>query len=114
MIGKNSFAQLNIDSCQAKAKTNYPLIKQYDLIEKSLEYTISNANKAYLPQISVNGIGAYIIAGFPTVSIPGQKPPEKENLQFIEKWTANLNIRLLLRESKSANDVLGEFDRDIG
>ena len=52
---------LNLDSCLLQAKNNYPLIKQYDLIAKSLEYTVSNANKAYLPQISVTGIGGYII-----------------------------------------------------
>lgn len=78
-----SIAQLNIDSCQAKAKANYPLIRQYDLISKSLEYTISNANKAYLPQVSLNGIGAFIISGFPSISLPGQPSPEKQNVQFI-------------------------------
>ncbi|MGB3074696.1 MAG: TolC family protein [Chitinophagales bacterium] len=83
MTGTNGFAQLNIDTCQAKAKANYPLIKQYDLIAKSLEYTISNANKAYLPQVSLNAIGAYIISGFPSVNIPGQEPTEPEKFQFI-------------------------------
>src|SRR5262249_18607899 len=52
--------QVNIDSCQSWAKTNYPLIKQYDLIEKSTEYTLSNANKAYLPQINLTAIAGYL------------------------------------------------------
>ena len=39
---------LTLDSCYNKARRNYPLIKQHGLIEKSTEYTISNANKAYL------------------------------------------------------------------
>lgn len=73
----------NLDTCHAKAVRNYPLIKQYDLIEKSKEYTISNANKAYLPQVSITGIGAYIISGLPTISLPNAKAPAKSDVQFI-------------------------------
>jgi len=56
---------LSIDSCQALAIRNYPLIKQYDLIEKTREYTLSNANKAYLPQVSLTAIEGYIFGGLP-------------------------------------------------
>lgn len=59
----SGMAQLTIGYCQEKARANHPLIEQYGLIEKSAEYTIANANKAYLPQLSVNGIGSYIISG---------------------------------------------------
>ncbi len=45
------FAQITIEECYRKAQANYPLIKQYDLIEKTREYNLSNANKGYLPQI---------------------------------------------------------------
>src|SRR5690348_6904312 len=76
-----AFAQLSIESCQEKAKTNYPLIKQYDLISKSVEYNISNANKAYLPQISVTGIGAYIFKGLPQTSLPGVPTKEPDKFQ---------------------------------
>lgn len=82
-----SFAQsaavLNIDSCYAMAERNYPLIRQYSLIEKTKEYTISNAGKAYLPQISITGIGAYIISGLPTIELPYSEPAEKHDVQFI-------------------------------
>lgn len=44
--------EITIEECYRKAQANYPLIKQYDLIEKSREYSVSNANKGYLPQIS--------------------------------------------------------------
>jgi len=81
-VGQAS-AGLTIDSCYAMAGRNYPLIRQYDLIEQSKEYTISNANKAYLPQISITGIGAYIISGLPTISLPNSPPSEKKDFQFI-------------------------------
>src|SRR4051812_32467505 len=78
-----AFGQLNIDTCQSKAKANYPLIKQYDLITKTTEYTVSNANKAYLPQISLTGIGGYIINGLPPASLPGKSAPEPVKFQLI-------------------------------
>ncbi len=54
------FAQsLNIDSCQAKAAQNYPQVKQFGLIEKTNEYNISNANKGYLPQLTLNARATY-------------------------------------------------------
>jgi outer membrane protein TolC len=72
---------LNIDSCYEKAKRNYPLIKQYALIDQSAEFTISNANKSYLPQLSLTGIGGYLIKGLPTIG-PGDES-SKEKVQFI-------------------------------
>jgi len=69
----NGYSQLKIESCQEKAKANYPLIKEYDLIAKSLEYTISNANKAWLPQLSVTGIAGYLIKGLPAMPGAGDK-----------------------------------------
>jgi len=76
-------AQMTIDECQEMAKANYPLIKQYDLIEQSTEYTLSNAGKAYLPQISITAIGGYIINGLPAISAPGQPAPDPSKLQMI-------------------------------
>ncbi len=52
-------AQHRIEDCYSKAQANYPLIKQYDLIEKTKEYTLSNAGKAYLPQISFSAKASY-------------------------------------------------------
>ena len=76
-------AQITINECQEMAKENYPLIKQYDLIEKSTEYTLSNAGKAYLPQVSLTAIGGYIINGLPTVSAPGQPASDPSKVQII-------------------------------
>lgn len=44
-------AQLDIDQCHDMARQQYPLIKQYDLLEKSEAYTLSNAMKAFLPEV---------------------------------------------------------------
>ena len=53
------FAQLSIEACYEKARANYPLIKQYGLIEKTKEYNLSNASKGYLPQVTFSAQATY-------------------------------------------------------
>jgi len=50
---------ITLDECQAKAKANYPLVKQYGLIEQTAQYNISNANKGYLPQFTLSAKATY-------------------------------------------------------
>ncbi len=50
---------LTLENCQEKAKVNYPLVKQYGLIEQTNQYNISNANKGYLPQLSLSVRATY-------------------------------------------------------
>lgn len=53
------FAQtLTLDECQKMARANYPVIKQYDMVETLRDYTVSNAAKGWLPQVNVQA-GAY-------------------------------------------------------
>lgn len=73
--------QISLDDCHEKARKNYPLIQQFDLIEQSKEYTLSNANKAYLPQLSVSVIGG-IIEGAPSFSAPGETA-SSDNMHLI-------------------------------
>ena len=47
-------AQLTLEECQRKAQDNYPLVTQYQLIRLSEEYSLANAAKGNLPQISLN------------------------------------------------------------
>jgi outer membrane protein TolC len=79
-----------LEECQEKARANYPLVKQYDLIEKSTEFTLSNASKAYLPQLSVTAIEGYIIKGLPAF-VPGAES-SKDKLQFIGIGQINQTI----------------------
>ena len=77
-----SFAQLSLDSCQTKARENFPLIQQFDLIDASKEMTLSNAGKNYLPNLDVTMIGG-VINGFPSFSAPGQEPASSSDLKAI-------------------------------
>lgn len=83
LLNATTTAQILIlDSCHSIAQKNYPLIKQYELIEQAKEYSISNANKAYLPQLNVTGIGGYIFGGFPNLG-PATAESNNENVKFI-------------------------------
>jgi outer membrane protein TolC len=50
---------ITLDICQQKARELYPLTKQYGLIEKTSEYNIANANKAWLPQVNFTAKATY-------------------------------------------------------
>ena len=48
-------AQLTLDECQRLAKENYPLLKRYEIIRQSTEYSVRSINCGYVPQLSLNG-----------------------------------------------------------
>lgn len=50
---------VTLDECQQLAQENYPLIKQYDLIRQTTDYTVSNISKGWLPQISAMAQATY-------------------------------------------------------
>jgi outer membrane protein TolC len=72
-------AQITISDCYSKAQANYPLIKQYGLIERSKEYNLSNAGKGYLPQITFSAKASYQseVTEVP-IPIPGVKGMNKD------------------------------------
>ena len=55
------FAQerLTLEHCYELAREHYPTVQQLDLIAKSKDYTLANANKAYLPQVSLSAQATY-------------------------------------------------------
>ena len=48
-----------LEDCQRAAEQNYPLIRQYDLIEKTTELTVTNIGKGWLPQVSASAQATY-------------------------------------------------------
>lgn len=74
-IANSQPASVTLDSCYSWAKKNYPLVKQYELISKSNQYTVENISKGYFPQININGQATYqsdvtqLPKGIPGVSV---------------------------------------------
>ena len=52
-------AQLTIERCQQLARENYPLIRQYGLIEQSSKYTLDNIKHSWLPQVNLSAQATY-------------------------------------------------------
>ena len=48
-----------LEECQRAAEQNYPLIRQYDLIEKTTNLTVANIGKGWLPQVSASAQATY-------------------------------------------------------
>ena len=59
MVALSAQAQLTLEQCYELARQNYPAIKQYALVEQSRDFTLQNAAKVWLPQVSVNGRASY-------------------------------------------------------
>ncbi len=54
LVGLMAQAQLTLDECRRLARANYPEIRQYDLVRQTEEYNLSNAARAWIPQLSLN------------------------------------------------------------
>ena len=48
-----------LEECQQAAEKNYPLIRQYGLIEKTTQLTVANIQKGWLPQVSASAQATY-------------------------------------------------------
>lgn len=74
---------ITLKECQQRARDNYPLIKQFELIESSKKYDVENLSKKYLPQIVLNAqasLQSEVIA-LP-IHIQGVEFPEKSKDQY--------------------------------
>lgn len=70
VLSRTSSAQtVTLEQVQAKARQQYPLVKQKDLIRQTKDITIENLNKGFLPQVTVSGQATYQ-SEVTTVKIP--------------------------------------------
>ncbi len=53
------FAQISLEECYGLAKNNYPQIKKADLITKTRDYSITNANMGYIPKVLFSAKASY-------------------------------------------------------
>ena len=79
---------LTIDQCYELAKKNYPLIRQKELLIKSMEFTIANAQTGYLPQVAIYAQATYQsdVTRVPLNGIPGIP-------YWAERFLSELNCR---------------------
>ncbi|MGK0364701.1 MAG: outer membrane protein TolC [Saprospiraceae bacterium] len=72
-----------IDECYLWSRDNFPLTKQMDIIDKTTQFTLSNASKANLPQINLNGQASYQsdVTSLP-IEIPNMEIPTIDKDQY--------------------------------
>lgn len=52
MTAPQHAAAETIDECLAMAEENYPLVRRYDLVEKTTQFTLANIAQGWLPQVN--------------------------------------------------------------
>jgi outer membrane protein TolC len=109
----SAHAQITLDSCQQKARENYPLIKRYGLIEQSKQYNLSNAAKGYLPQLQVNAKATYQsdVVSLP-LELPGVSVPSlpKEQYQAVVDLSQTLWDGGMIRSQKQVIQANSEIE----
>lgn len=109
-----AYGQLTLDACREKARDNYPLIRQYGLIDRSVEYNLSNASRGYLPQVSLMAKASYQsevteipinIPGIPAFSL------SKDQYQAVAEVTQVLWDGGAIRAQKQIIEQSAEVDR---
>lgn len=107
-------AQLTLEGCQHSAQTNYPLVRQYGLIEKAREYNLENAGKGYLPQFTISGKATYQsdVTKLP-VDVPGIdiKSMPKDQYQVMLEVLQNIWDGGDIRSKKQLTQATSEIDR---
>jgi len=105
-------AQLTLDQCRKKAQENYPLVRQYGLIEKSTEYNLSNASKGHLPQFALSGKATYqsdvteLPVKLPGVDLKGMSKDQYQLMLEVKQdiWDGG-EIRAKKQQLKASSDV---------
>lgn len=103
---------LTLEECRQKAQANYPLVVQYDLVEKSKEYNLGNASKGYLPQFSLTGKATYQsdVTGLP-IQLPDVniKALSKDQYQVMLELNQTLwdggDIRYQRKQIKATSEI---------
>lgn len=106
-------SSLSIDTCLAMAKRNFPLIKQYGLIEKSKEYSIDNANKGYLPQFNIAGQATYqsAVTQIP-ISLPNMDIPtiSKDQYRLYSEVSQPITDLFVVKDNKKLIETNAEVE----
>ena len=102
--------QIGIQKCYELARQNYPLIKQRDLINKTRDYSVSNAAKGYIPRLGLVGQATY---QSDVVEIPSPGIPALRKDQY--KVGAELNQTIydagVIKYVKQSSDINAEIQQ---
>lgn len=103
---------VTLEECQQKAQENYPLVRQYGLVEKTKEYNLENAGKGYLPQLALSAKASYqsevteLPVSIPGVNIKGMPKDQYQVLLELQQkiWDGG-GIRMQKKQTEAQADV---------
>lgn len=108
-------AQVTLEDCQRKTQANYPLVRQYDLIEQAKEFNLANASKGYLPQFALSAKATYqsAVTALP-VQIPGVdiKRLPKDQYQVMLELRQTIWDGGAIRSQKEMTKAASDVDRE--
>lgn len=104
---------LSLERCYQLAKQNYPLVKQMALIDKTRDYTLANASKGYLPQLTLAGQATYQseVTKIP-ISLPGMSVAElsKDQYRIYGEINQSLTDPFIINQQKALLKTGSETD----
>ena len=119
-IAIQSFADtLSLEQCYQLAAKHYPLTKQRDLIKKSSDYSVSNAAKGYLPQLTLSGQATYQSAvtqlpiNLPGVSVPSLSKDQYKIAAEIYQPITDLAMTKQQKELAAVNAVVQQQQIEV-
>ena len=88
LLASLSAKAISLKECRELAHDNYPAIKQYRMIEQSRDFTLENAAKGWLPQVSASA-GAYAF----TDILKTNEQMERMGIDM-KNWMANTSVTI--------------------
>lgn len=120
--GMRGQEKITLEQCYDWARTNYPQIRQYGLIDQTEQYNLSNAGKGWLPQLSVNAKATYQsdVTKLPFDSealsslIPGFEIPtlSKDQYQVVAEVSQTIWDGGTIRSARQITKAQAEADRE--
>ncbi|MDR1402362.1 MAG: TolC family protein [Tannerellaceae bacterium] len=117
----NAQETLTITQCYELARNNYPLIRQYDLINQTEQYTLANASKGWLPQIAISAKATWqsdvtklpfdsrqLSAALPGFAIP---TPGKDQYQVVAELNQTIWDGGVIRSARQLATARATADR---
>lgn len=104
---------LTLEQCYELGKSNYPKIKEQDLIGRSNEYNLENINKRYLPKVLLNGQATYQsdVTSLP-ISLPGISidPLSKDQYKLYGEVNQPITDLFVINKLKEASSITSDVD----
>lgn len=115
LVAMLGMAQITLEDCQRKTQANYPLVRQYDLIEQTKEFNLANASKGNLPQFALSAKATYQseVTELP-VQLPGVdiKGMPKDQYQVMLELRQTIWDGGIIRSRKEMTKAASEVDRE--